>query len=97
MLASTGWDQPVGWLLFGLLGQAMFFSRFLVQWIASERARKSVVPMLFWYLSIVGGLITLVYAIYREEIVWVLGQTVGTFVYLRNIYFRRLEKASAKS
>lgn len=86
---------PWPWLIVGLVGQAMFFGRFLVQWIASERARRSVVPMGFWYLSIVGGLITLAYAIYREDPVFILGQTTGTIVYLRNIHFRKLERENA--
>ena len=82
---------PLPWLIVGLVGQAMFFGRFLVQWIASERARRSVVPIGFWYMSIAGGLITLVYAIYQQDPVFILGQTTGTIVYVRNIYFRRLE------
>jgi lipid-A-disaccharide synthase-like uncharacterized protein len=92
----TQWDQPIAWLIVGFLGQSLFFGRFLLQWLASERARKSVVPMAFWYLSIAGGLITLVYAIYRKDIVFVVGQAVGTIVYVRNIYFRRLERSSAE-
>jgi lipid-A-disaccharide synthase-like uncharacterized protein len=83
---------PLPWLIIGLVGQAMFFGRFLVQWIASERARRSVVPMGFWYMSIAGGLITLVYAIYQQDPVFILGQTTGTIVYVRNIYFRRRER-----
>lgn len=94
MLAIEAGDVlgvPLPWLIVGLLGQALFFGRFLVQWIASERARRSVVPIGFWYMSIAGGLITLVYAIYQQDPVFILGQTTGTIVYVRNIHFRRLE------
>lgn len=69
----------------GLIGQACFFSRFLVQWIASEKERRSVVPVVFWYLSLGGGLLILIYAIWRQEPIFVLGQSVGVFVYLRNL------------
>ncbi len=73
------------WLALGFLGQACFFSRFLVQWLASERAGRSVVPRAFWYLSIAGGAIVLTYAIWRRDPVFILGQSVGLFVYLRNL------------
>jgi len=77
------------WVGVGLLGQAFFSARFLVQWIASERRRQSVVPREFWYFSIGGGVVLLVYAIYRQDIVFILGQGTGLFVYLRNLYFIR--------
>jgi lipid-A-disaccharide synthase-like uncharacterized protein len=82
-----GWDF---WVYLGFLGQALFFSRFLLQWIATERARRSVVPIGFWYLSIAGGLITLAYAIHIQDPVFILGQAVGSVVYVRNIYISRL-------
>ena len=75
--------SPMG--LLGLLGQVLFFSRFLVQWLASEKTGKSVVPVSFWYLSIGGGLLLLVYAIWRKDPVITLGQLVGVFVYVRNL------------
>ena len=75
--------QPMG--LLGLLGQALFFSRFLMQWIASEKTGRSVVPLSFWYLSIGGGGLLLVYALWRKDPVIVLGQAVGLFVYVRNL------------
>ncbi|MBW2382549.1 MAG: lipid-A-disaccharide synthase N-terminal domain-containing protein [Deltaproteobacteria bacterium] len=74
------WNDAIGWLAIGLLGQAAFFSRFLVQWIASERARRSVVPLAFWYLSLAGSLTLLVYAIHRQEPVFALGQSLGSLV-----------------
>lgn len=75
--------HPIG--LLGLLGQTLFFSRFLVQWIASEKKGRSVVPLSFWYLSIGGGGLLLVYALWRKDPVITLGQTVGLFVYIRNL------------
>ncbi len=77
------------WLGFGLLGQAFFSARFLVQWIASERRKQSVVPVHFWYFSVGGGLMLLAYAIYRHDPVFILGQGAGLFVYARNLYFIR--------
>ena len=74
------------WLAVGLLGQAFFSMRFLVQWIASERKGESVVPLSFWFFSIGGGLTLLVYAIYRVDPVFILGQGAGLFVYSRNLY-----------
>lgn len=74
------------WLTIGLLGQAIFSVRFLVQWIASERRRRSVVPLAFWYFSIGGGLTLLAYAIYRRDPVFILGQSAGLFVYARNLW-----------
>lgn len=75
------------WLAIGLIGQAFFSARFLVQWIASERRGKSVVPRAFWYFSIGGGLTLLFYAIWRRDPVFILGQGAGLFVYARNLYF----------
>ena len=80
------WDvlaQPMG--LLGLAGQALFFSRFLVQWVASEKSGRSVVPLSFWYLSIGGGGLLLIYALWRKDPVITLGQAVGLFVYVRNL------------
>ena len=88
------------WLAVGFLGQTFFSMRFLVQWIASERRQESVIPVSFWFFSIGGGLTLLVYAIYRLDPVFILGQGAGLFVYLRNLYLirkkeRRLAEASA--
>ena len=80
------------WVGIGFGAQAIFASRFLVQWIYSERAKRSVIPPVFWYLSIVGGLTLLAYAIYRQDPVIILGQLLGVFVYARNIYYLWLEK-----
>ena len=75
--------SPMGML--GMLGQVMFFSRFLVQWIASEKKGKSTIPVSFWHLSIGGGLLLLIYALWRKDPVITLGQLVGLFVYIRNL------------
>ncbi|MGH2392655.1 MAG: lipid-A-disaccharide synthase N-terminal domain-containing protein [Candidatus Limnocylindria bacterium] len=75
------------WVGIGLLGQALFSARFLVQWIATERKRQSVVPRQFWYFSVGGGLTLLAYAIYRLDPVFILGQAAGLLVYSRNLYF----------
>jgi lipid-A-disaccharide synthase-like uncharacterized protein len=74
------------WVLFGFGAQLMFTARFLVQWVASERARASIVPVAFWYFSLAGGLMLLSYAIYRADPVFVLGQGLGVMIYLRNLW-----------
>jgi lipid-A-disaccharide synthase-like uncharacterized protein len=73
------------WLGIGFLGQGLFFGRRLVQWIASERTAESRVPISFWYMSLIGGLITLTYAIYRKDPVFISGQALGAVVYVRNL------------
>jgi lipid-A-disaccharide synthase-like uncharacterized protein len=74
------------WLAVGFLAQLMFSMRFLVQWVASERARRSIVPETFWYFSIFGGGLLLAYALYRVDPVFILGQGMGLVIYLRNIH-----------
>jgi lipid-A-disaccharide synthase-like uncharacterized protein len=81
-----------GWVVLGLVAQACFTMRFLVQWIASERAGRSVIPVAFWLFSIGGSLLLLVYALYRRDPVFILGQSFGMIVYLRNLYFIRRER-----
>jgi lipid-A-disaccharide synthase-like uncharacterized protein len=73
------------WTMVGLIGQFMFFSRFLVQWMVSERQKKSVVPKAFWYLSLAGGLFILAYSIKINDPVFILGQSCGVIVYVRNL------------
>ncbi len=75
------------WLGIGLFAQLMFSMRFLIQWIATERARASIVPETFWYFSFVGGLMLLSYAIHRMDPVFIIGQATGLIIYSRNIYF----------
>ncbi len=74
------------WLAIGFAGQALFSMRFLVQWIASERRKESVIPIYFWYFSVGGGLTLLAYAIHRVDPVFMVGQAAGLFVYSRNLY-----------
>ena len=82
------------WLALGFLAQALFTARFLVQWIASERAGRSVIPVAFWFFSIGGGLLLLVYALYRRDPVFIAGQAFGVFVYARNLYFFMISRLS---
>ena len=89
---QTHWDI---WVLIGLGGQFLFMMRFIMQWIASEKARKSIVPEVFWYFSLAGGVVLLVYAIHKQDIVFILGQGLGLFIYLRNIYFLRKQTAAS--
>jgi lipid-A-disaccharide synthase-like uncharacterized protein len=86
------------WVLIGYVGQALFAMRFVVQWVASERVGRSVIPVAFWFFSIGGGLVLFVYALYIRDPVFILGQGLGLFVYLRNLYFvyreRRMQLAA---
>lgn len=81
--------DDLGWLLLGFGGQALFLGRFVVQWLASERRRRSVVPVAFWYLSIGGALVLLVYALHRRDPVFVTGQGLGVAIYVRNLQLIR--------
>ena len=81
------------WLAVGFIAQLMFSMRFLVQWIASERARRSIVPEMFWYFSVAGGALLLAYAIYRLDPVFMLGQAMGLLIYARNIHLIWKQKA----
>ncbi len=80
------------WLAIGFVGQSFFFMRFAVQWIATERAKKSVIPDAFWWLSIVGSLIMLCYAIYRRDPIFILAFTPNVFIYSRNLYWLKKER-----
>tara|TARA_B100001758_G_C18375118_1_gene593779 strand:- start:1067 stop:1435 length:369 start_codon:yes stop_codon:yes gene_type:complete len=74
-------------IIIGFGGQALFAARFLIQWIRSESAQKSVIPIAFWYFSITGGIVLLTYAIWRKDPVIIAGQSVGVLIYARNLYF----------
>lgn len=74
------------WLIIGFTGQLLFSLRFLVQWWKSERQKRSVIPMEFWYFSLAGGATLLTYAIYRLDPVFIVGQSAGLFIYMRNLY-----------
>lgn len=80
------------WVIFGLFAQFLFMMRFLVQWIASERARKSIVPVSFWYFSLAGGITLLAYAIHRRDPVFIVGQSLGTIIYIRNLWLIHAER-----
>jgi len=80
-----------GWVALGLAAQFLFSMRFLVQWIASERAGRSVVPVAFWLFSVGGGSLLLVYALYRKDPVFIAGQALGLLIYFRNLEFLRRE------
>ncbi len=88
------------WVILGLSGQLLFSFRFLVQWIVSEKRRESVIPIAFWYLSLGGSLILLAYALYRQDLVFVLGQSTGSFIYIRNLMLiykrKRQERGSSE-
>ncbi len=80
-------DANTIWLIVGFLGQGLFSARFLVQWLASERQKKSVIPVMFWYFSILGGSTLLVYSIHKQDPVFIAGQAGGLLIYARNLYF----------
>lgn len=92
---STTMSAATIWLGIGFLGQAFFFSRFFLQWLASEKRGRSVIPMSFWYLSLAGGLTLLAYAVHVGDPVFILGQSTGAFIYLRNLWFRQRERSAA--
>ena len=92
-----GWVTPQHmWLAIGFVAQGLFASRFFVQWIASEKAKSSVVPVSFWYLSLVGSLMLLGYAIHRRDPVFILGQSTGLLIYVRNLYLIRGSRAASR-
>ena len=84
------------WVIVGILGQVLFFLRFFVQWLASERAGKSVIPIAFWYFSIMGGVILFAYALWRHDPVFILGQSIGIVIYSRNLFLIRKEANLAR-
>jgi lipid-A-disaccharide synthase-like uncharacterized protein len=88
--------QGIFWLVVGFTGQVMFSLRFIVQWWCSERKKRSVIPVAFWFFSLAGGVILLAYAIYRRDPVFIAGQAGGLFVYSRNLYFIYRERMEAR-
>jgi lipid-A-disaccharide synthase-like uncharacterized protein len=83
------------WLMVGFLGQALFASRFIIQWFRSEQVGRSVIPLSFWYCSLSGGIVLLAYALYKMDPVFITGQATGLFVYSRNLYLIFREKKGA--
>lgn len=84
------------WIIIGFVGQTVFASRFLIQWIVSERASKSIIPNIFWWISIVGSLILLSYAIHKQDPVFIVGQSCGFLIYTRNLYLIKKGKKQEK-
>ena len=74
------------WLSIGFAGQLLFSMRFLIQWLVSEYKKKSTIPLSFWYFSVFGGVTLLAYAIYKRDLVFILGQGIGLIIYIRNLY-----------
>ena len=85
------------WLAVGFAGQALFASRFIIQWFKSEMEGRSVIPISFWYCSVAGGVVVLAYAIYKKDPVFILGQASGLFVYSRNLYLIFRERSLLRS
>ena len=84
-------------IVVGFAGQGLFAMRFILQWLSSEKQAKSVIPIAFWYFSIGGGAVLLLYAIWRQDPVIICGQGLGLFIYLRNLYFIRRDQARTSS
>lgn len=89
---ESHWDW---WIVFGFCGQGLFMMRFLYQWVASEKAGKSVIPLAFWYFSILGGVTTFIYALHREDPVFIFGQGTGLLIYIRNLQLVYRERRRA--
>lgn len=100
MVGSVAWLEeaartPWFWMAIGFGGQAIFGARFLVQWIASEKAKRIVVPALFWHLSIAGSVLVLAYSIYRLDAVFIVANSVNTLLYARNLYVHERSRTNA--
>ena len=85
------------WIAIGFVGQALFSARFIVQWLMSEKARRSIIPLAFWYFSLAGGAVLLSYAIHKRDPVFIVGQGMGLIVYLRNLYLIRTGRQKAEA
>ena len=86
------------WIIVGFIGQALFGTRFLIQWLTSERAKRSVIPTTFWYFSVGGSLVLLCYSLHKLDPVFIVGQITGLLIYVRNLYLlRRVEKTLSLS
>lgn len=93
----VGSQTELAWVLFGLAGQLLFSARFIIQWIASEKSRKSVIPVAFWYFSLAGGIVLFFYALYRADPVFILGQSMGLVIYARNLWLIHSERRRAEA
>lgn len=90
-------DIDTTWLAIGLLGQVLFSARFIVQWLQSERVKKSVIPSAFWYFSMAGGATLLAYAIHRRDPVFIIGQGTGLIIYFRNLQFLWRDRKNSRA
>lgn len=84
------------WVLFGFAGQGVFFLRFIVQWIATEKHKEIVVPMWFWYLSIIGTIMIFIYSVHIKDIVFTIAQVLSMFIYIRNIHINSQRSSAAR-
>lgn len=82
-------NDTLAWIVVGFVGQALFSARFVIQWLASERARRSIVPTAFWWFSLAGSAVLLAYAVHRQDPVFITGQATGLAIYLRNLHLIR--------
>ena len=90
-------NQEWLWVTIGFIGQALFSARFIIQWLASERAGRSIIPVAFWFFSLGGGATLLAYAIYRRDPVFIAGQGAGLIIYIRNLMLIRREQRQTAS
>ncbi len=90
-------NDPMVWIVIGFIGQTLFSARFIVQWLVSERARRSIIPTAFWYFSLAGGTVLFAYAIHKRDPVFMVGQGMGLIVYLRNLYLLRTGRQKAEA
>jgi lipid-A-disaccharide synthase-like uncharacterized protein len=88
-------DNDIWWMIVGFGGQGLFMLRLVIQWLHSERERRSVIPVSFWYFSVAGALVLLAYAVHRHDPVFIAGQLLGVAIYLRNLVLIRGERAGA--
>ena len=85
------------WVIIGFIGQGLFSARFILQWIVSERKKQSIIPVGFWYFSLLGGATLFAYALYKEDPVFIVGQGAGLLIYSRNLYLIRKRAKTDKS
>ena len=90
-------DKNLMWMIIGFVGQGFFSARFIVQWIMSEIKKQSIIPLGFWYFSLLGGATLFAYALYKEDPVFIVGQGTGLLIYSRNLYLIRKRAKTDKS
>ena len=90
-------DKNLIWMIIGFVGQGFFSARFIVQWVMSEIKKQSIIPLCFWYFSLLGGATLFAYAIYKEDPVFIVGQGAGLFIYSRNLYLIRKRSLKEQS